>query len=302
MVRSPTNQAELRQGLSLLMHRPDLTAAEVDREVDRLIRRSVEHDFSLEHCLVSGRGGRILAAGLCVDAPGRMSSVFVPTPERPPRDGDEVFSLLAEAGRRAQDRGMQFLQAMVAPESEHEAAVYRMAGFEWLARLTYMQSDLTQPLLSGRRVPELSWIAYDDETHGLFRGVLQASYADSLDCPALSGRRSIDDILASHRGMGEFDPRMWQVGVVGGVPIGVVLVSRTAVAWSHELAYMGVVSAHRRQGYGGALLARAVELARESAGITLSLSVDEANRPARKLYERFGFFEVACRDAWIRFL
>ena len=58
-----------------------------------------------------------------------------------------------------------------------------------------------------------------------------------------------------------------------------------ALIWS-----VFVDSAHRRQGHGAALLARAIELAKGWPGIDyIDLSVSAGSPEAKALYERFGF-------------
>jgi GNAT superfamily N-acetyltransferase len=55
---------------------------------------------------------------------------------------------------------------------------------------------------------------------------------------------------------------------------------------------MGIASGHRGGGLGGALLDALIESARARGIPALSLSVEDGNRPARRLYERRRF--VVC--------
>ncbi len=62
--------------------------------------------------------------------------------------------------------------------------------------------------------------------------------------------------------------------------------------------YVNAVAADpawRGRGVGSALMQRAEELAVESGAHTLSLIVAEQNRGARRLYQRFGYTDVARR-------
>lgn len=52
---------------------------------------------------------------------------------------------------------------------------------------------------------------------------------------------------------------------------------------------------HRNKGYGGALLELAVQLANDSGRSGLSIIVSDANRGAKRLYERHGYCEYARR-------
>lgn len=62
----------------------------------------------------------------------------------------------------------------------------------------------------------------------------------------------------------------------------------------HDLA---VVPDVRGAGIGRALLASAERFARERGCCKLTLEVQEDNRPARMLYERFGFADVVFGDS-----
>ena len=49
---------------------------------------------------------------------------------------------------------------------------------------------------------------YQPENHALFAAAIQESYRDTLDCPALSGLRDIEDVIAGHQSVGTFDPAL----------------------------------------------------------------------------------------------
>ncbi len=298
----PADPVQLRQALALLIARPDLSRAEIDQQIQYLTDYASKYRLSLEHCLVARRNGADVAVCLCVDSPGRTSSLFIPAVLDRPDVREAVCVLLEEASVRAGNRRIQFLQSMVAPESVQEAAVYRQAGFQNLAQLLYLENDLTQPVLPHNFPPKLDWATYTAQTHPLFANVVAGSYEESLDCGSLNGLRDIEDILASHRATGIFDPRHWLLGTVDGKPTGVILLTEVPERFAIEVVYMGLLKRWRGIGYGSALLRRAVELAREKAVVTLMLSVDVRNEPARKLYQRFGFQEISRRDAWIKIL
>ena len=66
-------------------------------------------------------------------------------------------------------------------------------------------------------------------------------------------------------------------------------------AGSWYINVMAVDPAHRGKGIGGMLLAHAENLARSSGNTQMSLIVFNQNLGARRLYERFGFREIAQR-------
>jgi ribosomal protein S18 acetylase RimI-like enzyme len=70
--------------------------------------------------------------------------------------------------------------------------------------------------------------------------------------------------------------------------------------------YVNVLAAypqHRGNGYGTALLGLAEELARETLRRGMSIIVADTNVGARRLYERYGYREVASRrmvkEGWV---
>lgn len=298
----PNDLGQRRQALAALVTRPAMTPNDVQRSVDLLLHYADSHGLSLEHCLMALQEDRCTAACLCVDAPGRTSSVFLPAGCDRPAAADATIQLLKEASRQAHTRGIQFLQGMVAPECAHESAVYRQAGFEELTQLIYLEADSTRPLTLSRPAPAVTWTAYRPETHQSFADTVLGTYEDSLDCGSLNGIRDIEDILASHRGVGEFNPDLWLLGTLADRPVGVILLAHLPDRWSYEVVYMGLLKAWRGRGFATTLLHRAFELARAAGILTVTLTVDERNDPALKLYRRFRFQEIARRKVWIHLL
>ncbi len=290
---------DFRAALGHILYRPGIGADQLDSQVDALLRYGEKYKLSLEQCVVAKEGGRIVSACLSVDSPGRISAVFLPRVRGGHTDREALVCLLRESERQGKGRNLLYLQGIVGLEEQEAIEVYREAGFSFLARLIYMENDLARPILADKRIPELSWVVYDEHTHGLFAEVIQQTYEGSLDCARLSGVRGIEDILAAHRSTGEFNSRRWYVGMVDSRPVGVVLLAYIAERYVFEVVYMGLVPEYRRKGFGLALLAKAVEAGREEGVDKLTLTVDEVNKPALWLYQRLGFEEVSRREAWI---
>ncbi len=301
LVTCPANDSELRQALRMILWQPGLGAGELDERVDILRHYCADHDLSLEHVLVARESNDIISACLCIDSPGRTSAVFIPTLDRHDRRTAILVDLLEQTAANGRKRQIVYLQAMVAPDSR-EGQVFREAGYTYLARMLYLESDLTQSFLPISSAPSLNWETYNNQTHHLFAEVLMGTYEASCDCPLLNGVRDVEDIIAAHRSTGQFDARLWQVAYGPNGPVGVLLLAFIPERWSYEVVYMGLLPSFRGQGYAAALLGQAVKEARERAVMRLTLSVDEANVPARRWYERFGFQESHRRDAWIRIL
>jgi len=89
-----------------------------------------------------------------------------------------------------------------------------------------------------------------------------------------------------------------QAGAFGLIdPAGGMLLARVA-ADEGEILTLAVVPAARRQGRALALLSAAMARARDAGVRTLFLEVNADNAPAKALYARVGFVEVARRPRY----
>jgi ribosomal protein S18 acetylase RimI-like enzyme len=296
----PALKRELRTALLTLLSRPGVGAEELEGQVEALLRYTRRQGLSVDECMMALEADSVKASCLCVDAPGRTASVFVPADI-----GDEdrqraVVSMLVALCDRAGQRGIRLVQGLVAPESGLESALYRRAGFERLTELIYLEREVNRPLSIAPPPGRVAWTRYDPRTHEQFARVIQATYAGSLDCPRLNGIRDIEDVLASHRAVGVFDPRCWLLAHGPNGPLGALLLARIRERDAMEVVYMGLLPDQRGCGYGMAMLRQAAQLARDRAVAHLTLSVDAGNAPARRLYDTFGFRETTRREVWIR--
>jgi ribosomal protein S18 acetylase RimI-like enzyme len=237
-----------------------------------------------------------------VDSPGHTGSVFLPNHIASPETSDLVVAMLGQLTDDAAGRGIRFLQGMAAPDARTECGLFLRAGFDRLTELIYLERDTAHPIPAGLSGAPVIWDEYDSANQTLFGTVIQGTYEGSLDCAALSGVRTIEDTLESHRATGEFDPRYWFLARVGSEVIGVLLLARLHERSSTEVVYMGLLPSWRGRGFGVTLLRRALDCARQQGVAILTLTVDVQNAPARKLYSAFGFHEVSRREVWMRVL
>ena len=104
--------------------------------------------------------------------------------------------------------------------------------------------------------------------------------------------------LSSHRAVGVFDPATWFVLADGDQPQGVLLLSKVRREPVMEIVYMGVSQLARGSGVADLLMDQALRITAAKA-TSLILAVDARNEPAKRLYARWGFVEIARRAAWI---
>ena len=258
---------------------------------------AVEHQgLRLDPVMSVSRNGRYIAAAIGLVSPGGSALVLL-GPTDPP--APEATALLRDLQAYAWSGGATLLQALLPPEDRRTAGIYRDAGFEYLAELIYCDSDVSQPKPKPPKHLDISYDTYSSDLADQFAAALDASYVGSLDCPGLAGTRDTRDVLLGHRHTGRHDPNLWFLAKQGAQTVGVLLLTHTFDRSGLEVVYMGVAASERGRGLGGALLSLANEVARRRGIKKLTLAVDSTNTYARRVYERWGFGEVARRRAWI---
>ncbi len=242
---------------------------------------------------VARRRGRTAGALLTQPLAGRAAAVWAPEVEASWGRAALAASLIRTALDDLRSKGYRIAQALVDGSAPRTAAAdLARGGLPQVTVLTYLHRDTARPM--GRAVDParlaFAWRPFGEEAEADFRQVLQDTYAGSLDMPELEGIRSLDDVMASHRAAGRFDPSRWRVGTLPGEPgaAAVLLLSEVPDRPAWEVAYLGLTPEARGRGLGKSALAHALELARPHVP-RLELAVDARNHPARRLYDAAGF-------------
>ncbi len=241
----------------------------------------------------------LVSACLAVQSPGASAMVYTPSGHKQGSYLDataEALRILQEAARQ---RGTALLESLLPPDTPDLRLAFQQAGFRYLTRLLYFRRRATSRDFQARSADDLEWVDYHAESASRFHEAIRRSYVLSLDCPELMGLRTMEQVVAGHRAVGVHDPSLWWVALRAGETVGVLLLSPIPAQETIEVVYIGVAQAARGTGVGDALLGRAVDAGRASRARVLALAVDERNRPARRLYARWGFVETGVREAWI---
>lgn len=282
---------------------PDLG---IDLELMAATRHTTAPDTPTQVCLpVPGAGGTVMLFVAGLPSGGA----------RPGQDHTERAAAIRHAVRTASERRtVKLVQALLEPRETASAPGYEEAGMSRLAELLYLARPLklqesVKHLVSAdgvRRPDGGAWpagitvrpLGPEDTDERMQRTALLASYERTLDCPELAGLRDIDDIVAAHRAVGEYDPAMWWLVERSGKPEGCVLLNRCSLQGCVELVYIGLSPAVRGLGLGDALMRCAIGV---SAGLERELrcAVDSRNTPARRLYDRLGFRDAGRRIAFV---
>ncbi len=245
--------------------------------------------------------GALVAAIAELRTPGRVSLLM---PAQPGAHGirpAEQQTLLAGVVAKRQAADLCFLQALLPPADRETAGLLARCGFVRVTDVLYLERAVRYPWVEPPDDPALHWTPYAAGSHALFAETLAQSYVASADCPEVSGARTVEDALASHRAAGRWSADMWQAAGDGASPLGCVLTSMPAGGLL-EVVYVGVTPAARRRGVGRQLLRRAFQIARQQRCARITTCVDSRNAAAGALYARFGFSEVARRDVYLHFL
>ena len=270
----------------------------------------------------SGVTGPIRQVVLVAPSPGRTAAVFV-------SDGSPGVPPFLPAARRAEDLvahrervallrhlsspdqpvaragvDLSLAQALLEPEQTVLLAAFSEAGFQRLADLAYMRRKIPRrPRATTRPMPagiEVHTIA-DLGAQGMadLKIALDRTYVQTLDCPALCGLRSVDDIIASHLAVGDYDPKLWWIVSRDRQPEGCMLLSPQAGEETTELVYLGLSPSVRGLGLGRWLFEMGLDRLARGSDRTLACAVDLVNTPARRLYASLEFEHFATRLALI---
>lgn len=290
--------SEIDSALRLLLVSPAGLAT--DAHVADFTQMTQDRGIDLSQLWIAHRNGMILWTLLPVVSPGKTMLLF--TPGRLPRGSspDAVKQLVNSLLEHHRNQGVQLAQFLLEPSDRSIVRLYEGCGFTVLAELLYLQRAVRNPVRRPSIPMGLTLETYSPENHAAFAQAVQQSYRDSLDCPALNGKRDIEDVLTGHRTTGEFDPRLWFMLKEDDQPLGVLLLTRAIHGAAIELVYLGLSPEARGRSLGDWFMMLALAITHETGSDNLSLAVDSQNRPAMKLYFRHGMSRMGSRIAMLR--
>ncbi len=297
--------AERSSALRLLLSTPE--GYPDDEQVVDFMRYALSRDLGLQNIKVCvdesrsfGQAPRLLSAALPIVSPGRSALIMTPGADvQDSRSAEGLAMLLREVRSDLRARDVRIGQVMVDPQAGNLERVFEAVGMTRLAEILFMQRHLrgtvTAPVLpAGSR-----WASYSASTHHLFAATIEKTYEKSLDCPALSSLRTVEDVIMGHKGTGDHDDKLWLLLMEREEPSGVVLLTRHTRESALELVYLGSVPSARGRGIGHLLTRQCLHLASSAGCAALHLAVDAGNVSAMRVYRKNGLAEVHRRVAWI---
>ncbi|MGE3243493.1 MAG: GNAT family N-acetyltransferase, partial [Pirellulales bacterium] len=251
----------------------------------------------VEALVVALEEGKLCAAAWGQRQPGSTSILW------PPRFASETTAhigrQLVEAVVVALDAaGIRMTQVLVQEDDSPLAAMLRSAGFSRLTELQYLtwEAAAATPLESA-----LEFKPYHDSQRARLAALVEATYEATQDCPALGGRRPLDEVIDGYRATGTHRPENWLFVHDGSRDVGVLLLTDHEAAQHWELLYMGLIPEARGRQLGRAVVRYAQALASAAGAERIVLAVDAENIPAIKMYSETGFVAWDRREVYVRF-
>lgn len=271
----------------------------VDRQARSFLGQISAQRNLRTHLWWARKGWRCAAAAMVYESPGRTGLLFASPASAQGVEETALVELVKALSAEAIGGGLSLVQSLLVPENREQAELLLKAGYERLAELRYMRLELSGGVLYITDDPQLTWRTAEEFDERELAAVIEATYEDSQDCPALAGVRRIEDTIAGHRNSGLYTPGTWWIVSVGGEAAGCLLLNDYPALDSAEVVYLGVVKGMRGRGVGRAMLCRAISAARSRGMAAVTLAMDSQNARAVKLYESAGFLATSSRLAMV---
>ncbi len=246
------------------------------------------------------KGRDCVGAAAVVGRPGRTGMLFHSPADSPGLDKSASAQLIRRITCDAiRAEGLYFVQSLEDSTNSSDVEMIQQGGYEMLVELIYMERSLVNVETDSpdaHEIEGLTWKSYgqfDDQQLGW---IIAETYEGSMDCPAISGMRDLNDVIAGHKASGRFVPQAWLIAYIGDEPIGCILVND--FPGSGDVAYMGVVRAYRGRELSQLMFARAFKSASQRGLHSMTLAVDAANVHAVSSYTGCGFVERAHRPVY----
>ncbi|HTQ38704.1 MAG TPA: GNAT family N-acetyltransferase [Pirellulales bacterium] len=300
--------------LQLLFNRLDEIARplQIAAAIEELQRTTGE----AQPLFVARRGPALVAAIWMHLMPGRVASLWPPG-IAPGEPAATATPLIDFATAKAAEADIRLIQALTDTDTGPQADWLRQSGFKYTADLLYLVSlsekfphvpPHTELILEP--LSETAETTVSGAQMARLAAIVQRTYVNTQDCPTIHGLRSVDDVLATYRSVGTFNPAQWFFVRHQLRDVGCVLLANHPQHRHCELVYMGLVPEARGHGWGLEIVRYAQWVAAnsnfgegtpgESSTQRMVLAVDAANSPAISLYAAADFETWDRRSVFLR--
>jgi ribosomal protein S18 acetylase RimI-like enzyme len=255
---------------------------------------------SLDGLFAAWRRDEVVCALWTELHPGESATLFAP------QTADGVPKLIADdlltnALAWLESRSVELVQCVLATDTGEDAERLQRAGFEHPCDLLCLISEAGQ-FPTTAVAASLAFERVAPEGLDNLAELVEQTYENTLDCPALDARRDCRQVLAGYRATCRDDLSHWFLVRRENRPIGCLLLGHDASGLTWELVYMGLLPDVRGQGFGLEIVRRAQWLVAQQKGERLLLAVDAANEPALRVYAAAGFTVWDRRSVYLKML
>ncbi len=246
----------------------------------------------------ANRNGKLVAAAWGQILPGKTALIWPPrlSPSEDDSIGDDLLGFL---DAQLQLASIQMAQAVLPDNVNHHAKRFSRAGYTHAADLFYLVSDVAG-MDTESTVEELEFVAYQPKNRQRLADIVERTYIDTQDIPALDGVRDIEDVLDGYERTGVFAPELWFFVQHNGSDVGCLLLTDHPEQNQWELVYVGIVPEARGNRGGVAATKFAQHQTRAAGRGRLILAVDATNDPAVNAYTKAGFVELLRRTIYLK--
>lgn len=279
----------------VLRELPDASQAAV---LESMVGAKAESLAPFSGLIVALDGERLASAVWAQPQPGNSASLWMP--QGVGRLHDSIATQLIDRAAGVSDAaGVEVVQTLLEPADKTGSRLLERCGFQRIALLTYLEWR-SRPIERQEPLPDGVTLQPAPTSLGRLEPLVSATYAGSLDCPAINGMRSMRHVLDGYRAAGLHDANLWLSIERHGVNAGVLLLADHHDADQLELVYMGIRPEARGRGLGLCLVRHAQDETRRRGRERLVLAADQANDKALAVYAAAGFSEWAQRVAMLR--
>ncbi len=238
--------------------------------------------------------------GACwVLATGGPAALFVPPVVNNRAPKETALQLWNTAAAWAGRAGCRRLQAFVVDAPQTTVRDFLCtAGFREGPALHYLMAEP-----DGTGEPQLpsgyTWHPYAPSDAATWHKILEATYAESLDCPDVADESSPQEALEQYRAAGDSGECWWWLLRRQDREVGCLILADHRAYDQMELVYVGVVPEFRGQGLGQIAARRSRCIAGQLGRKRVVLAVDARNTPALIMYDRAGFVRNETRRLYL---
>jgi len=291
----PARPDEWEAALRLFFSR--FNEPEQSERAQRALRMIEQGEVAYDNVLVCREGEAILAAMVAMPMAGAAGLIWPPIAARG-ADAATAQRLLHFACDQMKRRGCKFVQALLEPADADLDEPLVRCGFAPITTLLYLQNRLRADEPPVAPLPRLACQPYSCNGE-LFRATLLRTYEGAQDCPELNPLRTAEEIVAGYQSLPGCDLAHWSLAWHDGRAVGVLILNPVPDSPSWELCYVGLVPEARGRGLGSSLTRLAMREAHFRGAVRMTLTVDQRNAPARRMYQRLGFEEFDRRAVYL---